>query len=268
MRQFLIGQLIPGNSILHQLDARGKILSLFILLAVVVGATSTCGFVLAFIATTLIVILSGLPGRAVIIVLQKMWPFFLFIFLMNALFYDGTQPIWSWWIFRLSEAGMLQGISVVVRVALIIVLGNVLTLTTAPMDMTMAIESLIRPLKLIHVPTEEVAMIISVAVQFIPTLMEEADMIRMAQTARGAKFESKNIIEKATSFFPLVIPLFLSAFHRADELSLAMEARGYRNAHDRTKRKREPFQWYDYVAITLCSGVLVCQLFLSSQLFG
>jgi energy-coupling factor transport system permease protein len=260
MKQLPTGQFIPGTSILHGLDARAKILCLIILLVAIVSASSPWGFVLALAMTALTVALTMLPLRVVINSVQRMWLFFFVIFLMNALFFDDTVPIWSWWIFRISETGIRQGISVVVHVALIIILGNVLTLTTAPMDVTMALESLIKPLKLMGVPTEEVAMIISVAIQFIPTLMEEADMIRMAQTARGAQFESKKVAEKVTSFISLVVPIFISAFRRADELSLAMEARGYRNARNRTKRKREPFLWRDYAALTLCVGVLMSQL--------
>jgi energy-coupling factor transport system permease protein len=136
------------------------------------------------------------------------------------------------------------------------VLGSVLTLTTAPIDMTNALSSLLKPLKILRVPVEDVAMIISVAISFIPTLLEETDMIKKAQTARGARFESKKLIERALSYLPLLVPIFLAAFRRADELSMAMEARGYRNARSRTKKAREPFRIRDFTA--LASSIFIC----------
>src|SRR5690606_9712290 len=137
-----------------------------------------------------------------------------------------------WGIVQLSRGGMEQGFRVVGNVVLILVLGNLLTMTTLPTQVTAALASLIKPLKFIGVPTEEVAMILSIAIQFIPTLMEETELIKMAQIARGARFESRKLPERAASFIPLVVPVFISAFRRAEELALAMEARGYRNAQN------------------------------------
>jgi energy-coupling factor transport system permease protein len=262
MRTPLAGQYIQGRSILHQLDARVKILCLFILSAVVIGASSISGYVLALGTIFTLLLLSGLPVRGAVGPVRGITWFLLAILLMNALFFEGENTLVSWGIFHLSEGGIRQGFSVVINVVLILILGNLLIMTTSPIQVTTALESLIKPLKLIGVPTEEVAIIISVAIQFIPTLMEEAELIKMAQIARGARFESKKLAERAASFLPLVAPIFISAFRRADELSLAMEARGYRDAKNRTKRKKAPLAFSDYTALMVCIAICLAQFLL------
>ncbi|HAZ20953.1 MAG TPA: transporter [Firmicutes bacterium] len=259
MRWLPAGRYVVGNSLLHRLDARAKIICLLFLLAIVIGTASVGSYVLALSAIGMIILLSQLPLRHVFGNVGRLWLFLGTIFLMNALFFDSENALCSWWIFHLSISGIKQGFSLVVNVLLVIILSNVLTLTTSPNEITTALESLIKPLRLLGVPTEDVAMIISVAIQFIPTLMEETEAIKMAQIARGARFESKKLRERALSFVPLVVPIFLSAFRRADELSLAMEARGYRNARNRTKRKKEPFVWQDYMALSACGALCLIQ---------
>ena len=256
MRTLPTGQYIPGHSFLHQLDARVKILCLFLLMAAVIGASSLWGYGLVLVTVSMLILLSRLSLRCAVASVRRMCWFLLVILLMNALFFDGKDVLASWGIFQLSREGIKQGFRVVSNVVLILILGNLLTMTTLPTQITTALESLIKPLKLIGVPTEEVAMIISVAIQFIPILMEETELIKMAQIARGARFESKKLSERAASFLPLVVPIFISAFRRAEELSLAMEARGYRYAKNRTKRKKEPLVLFDYGALTVCA--LIC----------
>ncbi|MGI5852994.1 MAG: CbiQ family ECF transporter T component [Bacillota bacterium] len=247
------------NSFLRRLDARAKIICLIAMLGVVIGASSPGSYVLALSAVGIIILLSKLPLRHVFGKVGRLWLFFVTIFLMNAFFYQTENVLCSWWIFNPSIDGIRQGFSVIANVVLAIILGNVLTLTTTPTEITMALESLIKPLRLLGVPTEDVAMIISIAIQFIPTLMEETEVIKIAQIARGARFESKKLSERALSFAPLVVPVFLSAFRRADELSLAMEARGYRNAKNRTKRKKEPLELRDYMAACMCGALCLIQ---------
>ncbi|MEA4925885.1 MAG: energy-coupling factor transporter transmembrane component T [Syntrophomonadaceae bacterium] len=256
MRHMPLGQFFPGQSVIHRIDARAKIISLFMLLVAIVATSTLGGYVFILCFTAAVVMLGELPLSAVLGSMRKLSAFFIIIFIMNAIFFDTAGSIWSWWIFHLSTGGVAQGANVVLRVALFIVLSNVLTCTTAPMDVTSALESLMSPLKLIRIPVEDVAMIISIAIQFIPTLMEETDTIVKAQIARGARFESKRLWEKAASLIPLVVPIFLSAFRRADELALAMEARGYRNARNRTNRKQVPLHGSDLTA--LLTSVVVC----------
>ncbi len=210
----------------------------------------------------IIIYLSRIPIGNVTGTARRLWLFFSIIFLMNAVFFDSENVICAWWIFHPSIGGIKQGISVVARVLLVLILGNVFISTTSPTEVTTALERLIKPLRILGVPTEDVAMIISVAVQFIPTLTEEIETIRMAQTARGARFESKKLKERALSLLPLVIPIFLAAFRRADELSLAMEARGYRKAKTRTKQKGKPIVVSSYAALCFCVTVCLVQFLL------
>ncbi|MFA6845500.1 MAG: energy-coupling factor transporter transmembrane component T [Sphaerochaetaceae bacterium] len=258
MKDLLVGRFIPGKSLLYQLDARVKLVSLLLLLLAIIMAETARQYLLLLGAIGMILVLSAIPVRAALGSLVRMWQFFLIVFLMNAFFFTDANPLWTWGIFHLSFQGLAQGANVVVRILLVMVLSNILTCTTAPMEITFAGERLLRPLGCLHVPVEEVAMIVSVAIQFIPILGEEAQMIRKAQIARGARFESKNLLERATSLFPLVIPLFLAAFRRADELSLAMEARGYKNARERTRKRPEPLHAKDYLFL---GSILLLSLF-------
>ncbi len=259
MRTLPAGQYIPGDSVLHKLDARVKILCLFILIAAVIGASSLWGYALVLVTIFALIPLSRLPLRCAVAPVHRMGWFLLVIFLMNALFFEGEDALASWGIFQLSRGGLRQGCRVVGNVVFILILGNLLTLTTLPTQVTTALESLIKPLKLVGVPTGEVAMIISLAIQFIPILMEETELIKMAQIARGARLESKKLSERAASYLPLVVPVFISAFRRADELSLAMEARGYRTAGNCAKRTRKPFVLSDYGALAVCASICLIQ---------
>ena len=148
------------------------------------------------------------------------------------------------------------------RLALILVLSNVLTCTTPPLEITGAIQTLLSPLRLVRLPVEDIAMILSVAVQFIPTLLEETDTIRKAQIARGARFESRRLHERAQAMLPLIVPIFLSAFKRADELAMAMEARGYRGARGRTRKKSVPLPLSGWGALALCALVCAAEILL------
>ncbi|NLY89460.1 MAG: energy-coupling factor transporter transmembrane protein EcfT [Firmicutes bacterium] len=262
MRTLPAGQYIPGHSFLHQLNARTKILCLFFLMAAVIGASSLWGYALVLAVIFLLILVSRLPVRPAVASVRGIYWFLLVIFMMNALFFGGEDPPASWGIFQLSREGIRQGFKVAGNVLLIFILGNLLTMTTLPTQVTTALESLIKPLKFIGVPTEDVAIIISIAIQFIPTLMEETELIKMAQIARGARFESKKLLERAASFIPLVVPVFIAAFRRADEVALAMEARGYRNAKNRTRQKKEPLTPCDYFALAVCAFICLVQFFL------
>lgn len=227
----LYGQYIPGNSILHRLLPSGKLLCFFLILTGVI-ATNTIHSYLYFGTVILgISLLSGLPWTTIIGSFLRIWRFLLLIFLMNAFFYDNSQVIWSWWIMHLSICGILQGANVMLHVIYLMLLSNILLATTPPQEITNAMTSLLKPLALFHVPVGEISIILSAALQFIPTLSAETDMIKKAQIARGARFESPNPIQRVYSYLPLLVPIFLSAFRRADELAMAMESRGYLSGH-------------------------------------
>ena len=255
MNQLPTGLYQPGTSLLHRLNALSKLLCLLIVMVAIVCTNTIPGYAVLAVITGALVAISGIkPAVALHSAARLRW-FFIIILLMNLCFYEPEHPWVQWWIFRPSYEGLMQGINVVVRVFLLLVLSNVLTITTAPLSMTTAIERFISPLHFIGVPTELVAMILSVAIQFIPTLLEETDNIRKAQTARGARFDSRSLIDKARSVLPLVIPVFLAAFKRADELSLAMEARGYRVEAKRQVKQKDPFKTADWLALLLCAAL-------------
>ena len=261
MTNMLAGQYIPGSSMLHTLAAGIKVICLCMLAIAVVVTSTIHGYAAMLIGLGVIVGLSRLSPRAVLAPIARIRFFFAIIFLMNALFYSSDQPLLAWGIISITQTGIKQGATVVFNVAYIMALANVLTCTTTPIDLTTGLAGLLKPLRFLRVPVEDVAMIIGIAVRFIPTLLEEAEMIKKAQTARGAKFESKKFRERASSFLQLLIPVFLAAFRRADELSVAMEARGYRNARNRTPKATSPLKSQDLVALGGCVSIFLVQIY-------
>ena len=250
MMQMPMGQYRPGNTFFHRADAKGKLLGLCLVIAAVIVSKGLIGCIAAAAAALTVSYLAGISLREQIKQQKGMCRFLAVIFLMNAFFYSGEHCIWSWWVFRLSREGIRQGAMVVVHLVLILVFCMVLTITTEPMEITHGLEELLSPLSKVGVPTEEIAMILGVAMQFIPV------------TARGARFESKKLTERAASFLPLVIPVFLAAFRRADELACAMEARGYRGPGRRTKKKKSLPNRNGNVAIAASAIFLIMQVFL------
>lgn len=253
MQKNLTGQYVPGSSPLHRLDARAKFFSFLFLIAAVVAAHSIFGCLAVIGSTAALVWLSRLPARLVLGAVTRLSGLYLVIFLMNAFFYSTENAIWSWWIFTFSVEGMRQGLNVIFRIVPVMVCSNVLTQTTQPLEITAAIRVLLRPLKLLRLPADDVAMILSAAMQFIPTLFEETDTIKKAQIARGAGFESRKLHERALALIPMVVPIFLAAFKRADELAMAMEARGYRGGAGRTKRREKPMNAAGWAALGGCA---------------
>ena len=244
MREHLTGQFTPGTSILHRLDARAKFFGFLILIAATVCTDAWPGYALLLAVTAAIVAICGLPLRTALASVARMGWFFLLIFAMNALFFATDDAIWHWWILTLSVPGIVQGAQVTVRLALILVMSNVLTCTTPPLEITGAIQTLLSPLRLMRLP------------------VEETDTIRKAQIARGARFESRRLHERAQAMLPLIVPIFLSAFKRADELAMAMEARGYRGARGRTRKKSVPLPLSGWGALALCALVCAAEILL------
>ncbi|MDO4860775.1 MAG: energy-coupling factor transporter transmembrane component T [Bacillota bacterium] len=256
------GRYIPGDSILHRMDPRAKLFGFIILIVAVIFTNSIIGYAVMAALIFAMACAAGMGLKVVFGSARRLWSFFLIIFLMNAFFYSSEDPIWSFWIFTLSKEGLIQGTNVVLRILLIIVMSSVLTMTTKPLGIMTALETLVKPLKFIKLPAEEMAMILSIALQFIPTLLEESSNIKKAQIARGARFESGKLRERAMALVPMLIPIFLSAFKRADELSVAMEARGYRGAKNRTPRKEERMSITAVLVILLCAGICVLEYFI------
>lgn len=218
---------VPVDSPVHSLNPFFKLISFLALVIAVINAGRPAEYIIPVLICIAAVIVSGIPFSCAFGYIRKMWLFFAVIFFMNFCFYDSSEPFLKLWILTPSYEGLIQGINVVIRVFLVLLLSNILTASTPPIALTDAFSLLLSPLRLFRIPVGLIAMIMSVAIQFVPTLIKEADTIKRAQTARGAGFESHNIFKKAKAILPMAIPIFINAFKRADELSLAMEARGY-----------------------------------------
>ena len=218
---------IPGDSILHRTDPAVKF-AVSILLSGLILLTKdlTCVIISILLVITLL-ILSGLDLESAFSPLKKIAIFMLMIFFVNALFYNGDSCIYAKWIICISKEGIRQGLNILLNTFMVIFLSSVFIRTTTSVEIIKGIETLLRPLRHLGVPTRDIALMMSIALQFIPVFFSDLDRIRKAQTARGADFSRGSILNRIKAVIPLVIPAFVSAFRRADELSMAIEARGY-----------------------------------------
>ena len=262
MSRMPVGAYVPGSSPLHAIDPLMKLLGFLALIAAVILTDSPVGYGLLALFIGGMVVLSGVSPRLLLASLKRTGVFFVVIFLMNALFYGGDAPFWQWWILRPSPAGIVQGLHVALRLSALVCAAAVLTAVTSPMAITNALMRLLSPLGRIGVRVDVLTLIISVAIRFVPVLSEEVDTIIKAQTARGARFGSRRLHERALSMLPLIIPVFLSAFKRADELAMAMEARGYRIDKRRPLRPSPPLCVRDLLAPATTLALLAFEILL------
>ncbi|NPV54035.1 MAG: energy-coupling factor transporter transmembrane protein EcfT [Firmicutes bacterium] len=242
-----IGQHIPGDSIVHRLDPRTKIL---LTLAVVVGiffVEELWGYVLFFLFVGSVVALSRIPPGYIVRGLRPLIIILVLTFLLH-LFMNPGRELFELGPLIATYAGAYKGVLMVGRLVLLVVATSMLTLTTSPIQLTDGMEAILRPARRVGVPAHELAMMMTIALRFIPTLLEETDKIMKAQMARGADFESGNVFQRARSLVPLLVPLFVIAFRRADELAIAMEARCYRGGEGRTRMRQLKATLNDYVA--------------------
>lgn len=251
------GKYTPGHSVLHNMDPKGKFFGFLFLIAAVCLADAWAGFGLLFGLVLVLALAADIKLDLIAGTILPLRWFFLIIFVLNALFSQSSNPLYHLGIINLSMDGILQGARILIRLFLVLVTANALTRTTPPMALMQGMHDLISPLRFVKVPVDQVAMILSVSIQFIPTLMDEADTIKKAQIARGARFESPRMIHRIMALFPLLLPVFLSAFRRADELSVAMEARGYRGEKGRTRKEKKPLTKSGWQIIASCAAVCV-----------
>ncbi len=256
-----VGGYREGTSPLHRADALCKLLGMLLVLAAVILTDTLIGYLLIGLVLLVSIQIAGIGLRHALRAVWHMRLFFLMIFLMNAFFHENGEALWSWWVLRLSCEGMVFGTHVAVRVALAILLGQLLCAVTSPLALIDALESLLYPLQYLRIPVQDIALILGAAMQFIPIFSEEAEMIRRAQTARGARFDSKNLTERANSLLPLAVPIFLSAFRRADDLSVAMEARGYHRRAGRIPRKKRKLTSVSVALMLICILLFAVSLF-------
>lgn len=263
MRDVAFGQYFPGKSLIHRLDPRAKII-LFIAHIVILFCTfSYPALAVTAVFTALFLILSGISPKFYFKSLKVIIFIVLFTSLLN-LFYGSGEPIWQWWVFKITLNGINRAVFVTTRIICLILASSCLTFTTSPTELTDAIERLMKPLRVIHFPVHEIAMMMSLALRFVPTLLEETDKIIQAQKARGADMESGNLVKRVKALVPILIPLFVSAFRRAYDVATAMECRCYRGGAGRTRMKQIHMARRDAAAFVVMAlvigGVIVCNI--------
>ena len=246
LKDISIGQFFPGKSIVHRLDPRIKILLVFgfIITLFIVRNLVSFGLIILFLAVTIFT--AKIPVKTVLKSLKPILPLILFTAILNIFFIDG-HVLFRWGWIRITEDGIRLAVLMVIRIVCLITGASLLTYTTSPLALTDAIERLLSPLKKIHFPVHEMAMMMTIALRFIPTLIEETDKIMSAQKARGADLETGGLMKRAKALVPILIPLFVSAFRRAEELALAMECRCYRGGEGRTRMKQLKLTASDWV---------------------
>ncbi|MBO4940807.1 MAG: energy-coupling factor transporter transmembrane protein EcfT [Clostridia bacterium] len=236
LKDITLGQYFPGNSLIHRLDPRTKILCIVIYITVIFCIKNFWGYGILAIFTALCIFSSKIPFSYVIKGVKPILIFVVFTAVFN-LFLTNGRIIWSWGFLKITAEGVRLAIFMVLRLFFLVMGTSLLTLTTSPIALTDGIERLLSPFKKIGVPAHELAMMMTIALRFVPTLLEETEKIIKAQTARGADFESGNIINRAKAMIPILIPLFVGAFRRADDLAVAMECRCYCGGENRTRLK-------------------------------
>jgi len=255
IKNITLGQYFPGNSLIHRLDPRMKLVMTILLIVVIFFCDSPLSYAAVVALLTAAIILSRVSVKFVLKGIRPLWFILIFTFLLNIFFNRNGSELFSWWIIRITDEGLRTGVNLALRLILLLTTTTVMTLTTSPMEITAALERLLSPLKAIRFPVHEMALMMSIALRFIPTLMDETDRIMKAQTARGASFESGRLLQRARSMVPLLVPLFVSAFKRADELALAMEARCYHGGSGRTRMKVMHLALRDWAAFFICVAV-------------
>ncbi|MBQ0041239.1 MAG: energy-coupling factor transporter transmembrane protein EcfT [Clostridiales bacterium] len=247
IRDITLGQYYPGKSPIHRLDARTKIIATLLFIVELFVVNNFWGFVIAAAAMFAVIGVSRVPLSFIFRGLTAVFLIIIFTFLINLFMVDG-RVLWHWGILTITYEGLRRAFFMAVRLVLLIIGSSILTLCTKPIELTDGLEKLLKPLSKIGVPSHEIALMMTIALRFIPTLMEETDKIIKAQQARGADFESGNIVQRAKSLIPILIPLFISSFRIAQDLALAMEARCYHGGDGRTRMNEIHFKKGDVVA--------------------
>ena len=258
-KDITIGQYFPGKSVLHRLDPRMKILLTIGYIVMLFTVSNPLGLCVGILFLIFAYAISGIPPRMITKSLKPVIPIIIFTTVLNMFFVKG-DPLFDWWIIHISRQGLLTAVVMTIRIICLIAGTSLLTYTTSPIALTDGLERLMKPLKKIHFPVHELSMMMTIALRFIPTLIEETDKIMNAQKARGADLESGGIMQRAKALVPILIPLFVSAFRRADELALAMECRCYRGDAGRTRMKQLHYSWQDGVAAAMtvaCIGAVI-----------
>ena len=257
LKDITLGQYFPGNSVIHRLDPRAKLVILVIYIVALFLAVSwlSYGLMLAFLLTCIAI--SGIPAKSFVRGMKPLIMILVFTGVLNLFFTQGETVLVSFFGITITLEGLVRAMFMVIRILMLITCTFLLTYTTSPISLTDGLEALLSPLKKIKVPVHELSMMMCIALRFIPTLIEETDKIMSAQKARGADFETGKLTDRVKALVPILVPLFVSAFRRADELATAMECRCYQGGEGRTKMKLLRYKRWDFQAYGVAALVLV-----------
>ena len=265
LKDITLGQYFPGKTVVHRLDPRTKLILVIVYIVALFSAKGIVSYSLMVGTLCGIIAASKINPK---IILRSLKPLLFIIALTGILnlFYTQGEPLVSFWIFTITKEGVRSAIFMVLRISLLIAGTFMLTYTTSPIALTDGLEMLMNPLKKIKVPVHELSMMMCIALRFIPTLIEETDKIMSAQKARGADFETGSLLQRAKALIPILVPLFISSFRRADELAVAMECRCYHGGDGRTRMKQLNYTGKDYIA--LVGGVVILAAVIVLGIFG
>ncbi len=251
MEKMIFGRYIPGDSFIHKLDPRSKLIFVFIFIAIVFLANNAVTYALLLAFTLVIVLFSQIRLYFLINGLKPILILLIFTFLLHIFFTKEGDLLWKWQFIAVYEEGLKQGIYISMRFLVLVFITSILTLTTSPISITDGMEVLLNPFKRFKLPVHELALMMSISLRFIPTLMDETDKILKAQMARGSDISTGPIKDRVKAIVPLLIPLFVSAFKRAEDLAVAMEVRGYKGGEGRTRYRQLKWDWRDTTGIAM-----------------
>lgn len=244
-----LGQYYPANSPVHRMDSSVKLMLTIAYIVIIFLVDKLIGYGYILLYSAFAIFMAAIPFRYILRSLKPLWFILVFTFVLNLFFTDTGSVLFAFWILKITDLGLKQAVFMALRLAFLVAGTSLMTLTTSPIALTDGLERLFSPLKIVKFPAHELAMMMAIALRFIPTLIDETDKIMKAQMARGADFETGNIFQRAKSLVPLLVPLFVSAFRRADELAMAMESRCYRGGEGRTRMKISKVAGGDYIAM-------------------
>ena len=266
LKDITLGQYFPGNSPVHLMDPRTKLIMLVVFIVGLFTASGWVGYGVMLLFLAAVIKISTIPLKSILKGLKPLVLILCFTGILNLFFTEGENLLPESWVISITKEGIVRAVLMVARIMMLVAGTFLLTYTTSPIALTDGLESLMSPLKKIKVPVHELAMMMCIALRFIPTLIEETDKIMCAQKARGADFETGSLLQRAKALVPILVPLFISAFRRADELATAMECRCYRGGEGRTKMKLLRYSRRDLIAFSL--GILLLAAVFAVRHFG
>ena len=264
LKDITLGQYFPGQSIIHRLDPRTKLIMLVVYIVALFLAESWVSYGLMFLFLVTVIWLSTIPLKSILRGMKPLVMILIFTGVLNLFFTQEGEVIFQFWILTMTTGGLSRAVMMMSRILMLITGTFLLTYTTSPIALTDGLESLMKPLKKVGVPVHELSMMMCIALRFIPTLIEETDKIMSAQKARGADFETGSLMDRAKALIPILVPLFISAFRRADELATAMECRCYQGGEGRTKMKLLRYHLEDFLSYGAGAVLLVMVIVLKS----